>query len=116
MQDHFTRQRAREQRRVLTSAEQLLWQALRRDALGVRFRRQHPVPPFIADFACTEARLIVELDGSQHGDGRDVTRDAALAAAGWRVLRVWNNDVTGNLDGVLRTISGAVRERVFREL
>ena len=68
------------------------------------FRRQHPIPPYITDFAAPSLRLIVEVDGGQHSDGVDAERDAALTQAGWHVLRVWNNDVVGNLDGVVHRI------------
>jgi very-short-patch-repair endonuclease len=105
---HPMRHKARRLRRDATLAEQRLWQAIRNDALGVPFRRQHPIPPWIADFAAPRAMLIVEVDGGQHGGQRDAVRDAALTAAGWRVLRVWNNDVLGNLDGVLLAISAAL--------
>ena len=96
--------RARRLRRQATEVEASLWAALRSRQHGFKFRRQHPVPPFTADFACVEARLIVELDGGQHGTGADAARDASLAAAGWLVLRYWNSDVTSNLEGVLADI------------
>ena len=75
--------------------------------LGVRFRRQHPVPPYTLDFACVTLRLAVEVDGDTHegGDGR---RDAVLAGAGWRVVRVTNAEVMGNLVGVLERVLGVV--------
>jgi very-short-patch-repair endonuclease len=91
-------------------AEHRLWQALRSDALGVAFRRQHPVAPYVVDFACVSARLIVEVDGGQHGGEADAARDAALRAAGWRVLRFWNDDVLTNLEGVVHRIAEVVRE------
>ncbi len=102
------RDRARRLRRHATDAETLLWRALRAKALGVRFRRQHPVPPFVVDFACTEARLVIEVDGGQHGGPRDAARDEALQHQGWRVLRFWNNDITTNLEGVLAAITTAL--------
>jgi len=92
---------SRRLRHQATHAETRLWRAIRDDALGTRFRRQHPVGNFIVDFACTEARLVIELDGGQHGGERDAARDAELRAAGWRVVRYWNNEVMENLDGVL---------------
>ncbi|PWS36800.1 hypothetical protein DFH01_16865 [Falsiroseomonas bella] len=107
--------RARGLRGAGTDAEARLWAALRRDALGARFRRQHPVPPYVVDFACVEALVIVEVDGGQHGGARDARRDAALSAAGWLVLRYWNNDVLGNLEGVLEDISRHLRERLGRD-
>lgn len=95
---------ARRPRRELTPAERRLWDALRADGLGVKFRRQHPVPPYVADFACVEASLIVEIDGGQHGPARDDTRDAALASGGWFVLRFWNNEVLENPGGAVARI------------
>ncbi len=102
--------RARALRRGMTEAERALWRLLRSRALAAaKFRRQHPVPPFIADFACVTARLVVEVDGGQHGGAADLARDAALARAGWRVLRFWNTDVLGNPAGVLERIVEALR-------
>lgn len=97
-----------------TDAERLLWQSLRKDALGVRFRRQHPIGRYIVDFACVEARLVVEVDGGQHGPERDGERDASLSAAGWQVLRYWNNEVMEHLAGVVADISRAIAERVVK--
>jgi hypothetical protein len=76
---------------------------------GAKFRRQVPVGPYIIDFLCIQARLVIELDGGQHGTEADALRDAWLRAQGYVVLRFWNNDVLGNLDGVLQTIAGALR-------
>jgi very-short-patch-repair endonuclease len=101
---------SRRLRRDATDAERTLWRALRGDALGVRFRCQHPIGGAIADFAYVELRLVVEVDGGQHGGADDAARDAAMQAAGWRVLRVWNNDVVENLDGVRAAIAAAVQE------
>ena len=94
--------------------ENCLWSALRSRQLRFKFRRQHPVPPYVADFACVEARLIVELDGGQHGTGADAARDAALAAAGWLVCRYWNSEVTSNLEGVLADIVAQAAARIQR--
>ncbi|MGK7868921.1 endonuclease domain-containing protein [Falsiroseomonas sp. E2-1-a20] len=105
---------ARRLRRDATVEERLLWRALRRNALGAAFRRQHPIPPFIADFACIEARLVVEVDGGRRGDAGDAVRDAALVAAGWHVLRYWNNEVRGNLEGVLADVVRVLKVRMGR--
>jgi very-short-patch-repair endonuclease len=103
------RSRARTLRGNLTDAEQALWRELRQRQLGWRFRRQFPVPPYVVDFACVKARLIVEADGGQHAlSNRDKKRDAKLIAQGWRILRFWNNDILGNRVGVLQTIAEAL--------
>ncbi len=105
---------ARSLRANQTKAESLLWRRLRdRQLAGAKFRRQVPIGPFIADFACYAAQLVVELDGGQHVDtaAADATRTAWLEKRGFRVLRFWNNDVLGNPDGVLERISEALRER-----
>lgn len=83
-----------------------IWLALRDRRLGgFKFVRQETIGPYIADFACRERRLIVELDGGQHSENnRDRVRDAFLAAEGYKVLRFWNNDVMKNRDGVLEVI------------
>ncbi|MEX2617104.1 MAG: endonuclease domain-containing protein [Alphaproteobacteria bacterium] len=100
-------QRPRALRRNATDAEALLWSRLRNRQIGGRkFRRQHPVGPCIADFACPEAMLIVELDGGQHRPETDAARTAYLEARGFTVLRFWNNEALGNPDGVLETILG----------
>ena len=103
---------AREMRHTATDAEHLLWFALRSRRLGgFKFRRQHPIEPFIVDFACTERMLIVEADGGQHAECfGDIERTAKLERAGWRVLRFWNNEIQTNLDGVLTTILAKLRE------
>jgi very-short-patch-repair endonuclease len=103
--------RSRELRRNTTDAERALWRELRHDQLGRRFRRQHPIPPYIADFACVEAKLIVEVDGGQHGESHDQGRDQCLHKQGWRILRFWNNDVLNNRAGVLHIIAAALAER-----
>lgn len=99
--------RARELRSNMTDAEHLLWQRLRQRQLhGHKFRRQMPIGPYIADFVCLEARLIVELDGSQHQEqhGYDQQRDDWLQQQGFQILRFWNNDVFNNIEGVLTVI------------
>ena len=104
-----TLKRAKALRRNQTEAEKLIWSRVRAGRLGgAKFRRQQPIGPFIVNFVCQQARLIVELDGSQHIDSvRDVSRDA-LRDLGYRVLRLWNSDLTTNLEGVLEAILAAV--------
>ena len=101
---------ARQLRRNLTDGERKLWHYLRQKQLdGFHFRKQCPVGPFIADFACLKAKLIVEVDGGQHADSAtDKMRDAWFIAHGYRTLRFWNNDVLQNIDGVFLTITEAL--------
>jgi len=101
---------ARRLRKNPTDAETHLWSRLRRKQLdGHRFRRQVPLGPYVADFVCFEARLIVEADGGQHAErAADKTRTAWLGAQGFKVLRLWNNDVLGNTDGVVAAIRSAL--------
>jgi very-short-patch-repair endonuclease len=102
---------ARILRRDRTEAEARLWRYLRnRQMEGAKFRFQAPVGSYVADFLCVEARLIVELDGGQHGVQieKDAARTKALEAAGYTVIRFWNNEVLANTEGVLETIRLAV--------
>jgi very-short-patch-repair endonuclease len=104
--------RARALRRDATDAEKRLWARLRnRQIEGAKFKRQEPIAGYVADFACAEAMLIVELDGGQHTAERDARRTASLQAAGWHVLRFWNDEVQANMEGVLATIARVVRQR-----
>src|SRR5690606_27853089 len=97
----------------MTPSEKKLWSALRdRRFAAYKFRRQVPVGPYVADFICFEARLIVELDGSQHAQSaHDATRDAWLANQDFLVKRFWNDEVVRNLDSVLDTIAAVVVDR-----
>ena len=97
---------ARRLRSTPTDAEIRLWSRLRRKQLrGFRFRRQHPVGPYVVDFFCPEAKLIVEVDGGQHADSaRDAVRTRWLEARGYCVLRFWDNDVLANTDRVVASI------------
>ncbi|MDO8413907.1 MAG: endonuclease domain-containing protein [Gallionellaceae bacterium] len=104
----ITTARARSLRGSMTDAERLLWQALRGKQLNnYRFRRQHPIGQYIADFVCVEQNIVIELDGGQHQEqlAYDEQRTAFLRAQGWQVLRFWNTDILKNIDGVLFTIA-----------
>jgi very-short-patch-repair endonuclease len=101
---------ARHLRRNQTDAERRIWRHLRgRRLMGLRFRRQHPIGPYFADFVCLELRLVVELDGGQHADPcgleRDRVRTAALEERGYEVIRFWDNDVLRDTQAVLTTIA-----------
>ncbi|WP_411834155.1 endonuclease domain-containing protein [Pseudoxanthomonas mexicana] len=102
MREGRKQQRARELRRDMTLAERRLWTILKQKQLeGLRFRRQHPLGPYIVDFVCLPARLIIEVDGGQHlASAADVVRDGFLRRQGFHVLRFWNNEIMSNLKGV----------------
>ena len=97
-------------RREMTDSERKLWTGLRAEQLGVKFRRQHPLGNYIADFACLNPKLIVELDGSQHQEqqGYDATREAFFRGQGFGVLRLASNEPFINLEGVLQAIAHRV--------
>jgi very-short-patch-repair endonuclease len=103
---------ARRMRAQPTDAERVLWQRLRHDIAlaGSHFRRQALIGPFIVDFASRKAKLVIELDGGQHDwqQASDERRARHIEAEGYRVLRFWNHDVLGNLDGVLSEIQCAL--------
>jgi very-short-patch-repair endonuclease len=106
------KRRARSLRSNMTDTERALWRGLRDRQLGWRFRRQFPIPPYVVDFACIEARLIVECDGEQHArPGDHDLRDGELRRQGWRILRFWNNDVLVNRAAVLQAITDALGQR-----
>jgi very-short-patch-repair endonuclease len=100
------RDTARKLRRDMTDAESKPWFLLRdRRLTGFKFRRQVPIGPYIADFACFANRLIVEADGGQHADSpHDAERDVWLSAQGYRILRFWNSDILANAEGVVLRI------------
>jgi len=96
-----------------TDAEHRLWQILRAKRLdGWKFRRQPRMGPCTPDFACHEAKLVVEADGGQHGCQRDARRDAWFRTQGYRVLRFWNNDIFNNEEGVVTVILTALEASV----
>ncbi|HXL66244.1 MAG TPA: DUF559 domain-containing protein [Xanthobacteraceae bacterium] len=107
------RARARRLRHGTNDAEKRLWRHLRHLTLqGSHFRRQVPIGPYVVDFACFSGRLILELDGSQHGNETNRSRDQArtrwLEKEGYRVLRFWNNEIIANIDGVMAMIYAEV--------
>jgi very-short-patch-repair endonuclease len=106
--------RARRLRSNMTDAEKRLWHAIRRGQLnGLHFRRQHPVGPFTLDFYSPSLRLAIELDGGQHAERKeaDDRRTRWLAERDIVVVRYWNNDVFGNLSGVMTDIVAHIEER-----
>ena len=106
--------RAKAMRHESSNAERALWRQLRgRRLAGYKFRRQVVIAPFIVDFVCFEAKLIVEADGGQHADrgGYDARRSTLLEQKGYRVIRFWNNEILSNLEGVLARIVSALSER-----
>ena len=105
---------ARRLRHNMTEAERALWQRLRDRRLdGHKFRRQHPIGPYVTDFYCEAKRLVVEVDGVQHAEQveADARRTGWLEARGVHVVRVWNEEVRSNMDGVLREILSVIESR-----
>jgi len=88
----------------MTAVERRLWFRVRAKQLGVKFRRQHPIGPYVADFACTSARLIVEIDGDTHMEAYDKHRDRWMESRGWRVMRVYLSEIDDELDSVIAAI------------
>ena len=97
---------ARALRRRMTDAELRIWYFLRgRHLVGFKFRRQHPIGPYVVDFVCLEQKLVIELDGGQHAsDPNDLRRDAFLQRNGYRVLRFWNNEALSYTAAVCESI------------
>ena len=109
-----TLRNARKLRRDMTDAERKLWQHFRAARFDrVKFRRQHPVPPYIADFCCISARLIIELDGAQHCEKVDAARTSYLESQGWHILRFWDNDALIQTEAVLDAIWNAISDRTL---
>lgn len=112
----FTTQRARELRASQTSAEALLWRRLRNRALlGFKFVRQAPIGPYFIDFLCREEALVIEIDGATHSTeaelAYDARRETFLRGAGFRILRVSNDDVFHNMTGALDAILATIEKR-----
>jgi very-short-patch-repair endonuclease len=107
--EHDNTQRARRLRNNATRHERKLWSLISR--LRPKFTRQLPIGPYTADFACRQAKLVVELDGGQHAESQsDRIRDNYLKSEGWTVLRIWNNELDGSPDGVFRLITDRAAE------
>ena len=112
----IAKMRARDLRKDATLAERKLWRVLRDKQLnGHRFRRQYPLGDYIVDLVCVERMLIIELDGGQHADQEeyDARRSAWLESQGYKVLRFWNNDVMGNIEGVVAMVAAALERSLL---
>ena len=117
MRDTNLTLRARRLRRDATDAERYLWARIRaRQLLGFKFYRQFPIGPFIADFCCRSARLVVELDGEQHSEqgDADLQRSDFLGKQGYRVIRFWNHEVLREIERVVETILQALENDTKR--
>jgi very-short-patch-repair endonuclease len=106
----FTKFAAKNLRKATTDAERKIWQRLRSEQLGVKFRRQHPFENYVLDFVCLERRLVIEVDGSQHAEQQnyDEQRTEKLRTAGLTVLRFWDNEVLNETDAVVQVIWNAL--------
>ena len=105
-------QLARKLRKFPTETEAHFWLHLKNRSLGgFKFRRQHPIPPYVVDFVCLERRLVVEFDGGQHAEAaaRDAERSARLEAMGYRVIRFWNDEALRDMNAVLEEILRQLR-------
>lgn len=109
---------ARKLRRKMTLPEVLLWEQVRANKIGAKFRRQHPIGAYVADFYCAPAQLVIEIDGEAHDRGdrpqRDDARDAMMQDMGYTVLRIAAVDVLKDMNGVLQTICAAVDRPLHR--
>ena len=106
--------RSRELRRDSSRAEQVCWELLRAKRMGgLKFRRQHPIGPYFADFACVAKKLVVESGGEHHAFQveADAHRTASMEQLGWRVLRFWANEMVTNPEGIWAEIDGLLRSR-----
>lgn len=107
-----TKHKAIRLRKESTPAERKLWSRIRHDQLGVTFRRQHAVGTYIPDFCSPKARVIIELDGSQHLEQEDYDEERTeyLVSQGYKVIRFWNNDVMNKIEDVILAISYAIQD------
>jgi very-short-patch-repair endonuclease len=97
-----------------TEPEKRLWRAISNRRLGLKFRRQAVIPPYIVDFLCPALKLIIEVDGDTHDPQRDAARDRKLGAGGYLVVRFTNDDVMSNIDGVAEAIVIAIKKQLAR--
>ncbi|WP_235535617.1 endonuclease domain-containing protein [Sphingopyxis sp. Root1497] len=106
----WTTERARKLRREATDAEKRMWRALREAFPHAKFRRQQALGPYFADFTSHAERLVIEIDGGQHGEAvaYDEARTRFIEGEGYRVIRFWNDDVMTNIEGVLAQIDAAL--------
>lgn len=107
----MSKERARALRKRMTDAERKLWHHIRDRRLGgCKFRRQHPLGPFIVDFICLEEKIVIEVDGGQHAENEemDIQRSAYLNKMGYRVFRFWNNHVLEGTGAVLALILASI--------
>ena len=106
--------KSRELRRDCSNAEKICWDLIRdRRISGVKFRRQHPIGRYFADFACVSKKLVIEIDGEHHAFQveADAHRTAAMEREGWRVIRFWANEVVQNRDGIWTAIEIALADQ-----
>ncbi len=102
-------QRARTLRKNMTKQERILWQFLRKKSINnLKFRRQYPIGKYIVDFICNEKKIIIEIDGGQHNEVKNIAYDKErtkyLESKGYKVIRFWNNDIDNNIEGVYQEI------------
>jgi very-short-patch-repair endonuclease len=110
-----TTDHARNLRRDPSRAEKICWHLLRdRRINGAKFRRQHPIGPYFADFACVQQKLVIEIDGEQHAYQieADARRTAVMERLGWRVVRFWANEVVANPEGIWAEIEQVTKAAV----
>ena len=105
---------ARKLRKEPTDAEKKLWRHIRaKQFSGIKFRRQQQIGSYIADFYCAEKKIVIELDGGQHAEGNhDKVRDLFMGSQGIKVIRVWNNEITTNIEGVMEFIKIQLENRI----
>ncbi len=106
---------AKDLRNNPTLQEQKLWQYLRKSNLGYKFRRQQPIGNYIVDFFCPELKIIIELDGGQHNEPENINydkkRDDFLTKQGFRIIRIWNNEIDNNIEGVIEYIKNNIKQQ-----